>query len=68
MRDVTGRSRVNMFEKITSPSGKVFKPTLQIGNEVTYEVSDGTTLTTSNLRLNGAELEQMQDIQAMYPR
>ena len=68
MRDVTGRSRVNMFEKVTWPSGKVFKPTLQIGNEVTYEVSDGTTLTTSNHRLNGAELEQMQDFQAMYPR
>lgn len=57
-KDVTGRSRVNMFEQIKSPSGAVYEPVNRIGNQVEYRVK-GTEerFYSSDRRQDGQELD-----------
>lgn len=67
-RDVTGQCRVNMFEQIKSPSGKVFAPVSRVGGRVTYrDVSSGETFTAqTDRRVDGMTLEYMQQEQPFY--
>ena len=61
-KDVTGTSRVNMFEQVKSPSGAVYEPIRQVGNKVTYRVK-GTdeTVECSDRRKDGETLDMLRE-------
>lgn len=61
-KDVTGTSRVNMFEQVKSPSGAVYEPVGRIGNRVEYKVK-GTDerFFTNDRRMDGLELDMRRE-------
>lgn len=65
-KDVTGRSRVNMFEQIKSPSGAVYEPVNRIGNKVEFRVK-GTEerFYASDSRQDGQSLDWQRQQAAM---
>jgi len=67
-KDVTGTSRVNMFEQIKSPSGAVYEPVRRIGNKVEYRVK-GTdeTFECGDGRKDGQSLDMYRSMRTEHP-
>lgn len=60
-KDVTGTSRVNMFEQVKSPSGVVYEPIRQVGSRVTYRIKGmSETIEVSDRRKDGQTLDMLR--------
>lgn len=56
MRDVSGISRINMFNAVTLPNGERVTPVRGTAKRVTYRREDGSTFEAPNSR-NGYRIQ-----------